>query len=154
MVVDVLCVCRRPPAWVAAASADYVKRLARQVELKFSYLNPGPDGADSAVRRRDEAARLGKAMKTGTHLVALDERGAQHSSTELAARLGVWRERHHHVTLAIGGADGFDLTWLAQAAESWSLSRLTLPHLLVQVVVAEQIYRAASILADHPYHRP
>ena len=153
MVVDVLCVCRRPPAWVATASADYIKRLARQVELGFRYLHPGPDGADSAVRRRDEAARIGKATKTGTHLVALDPCGEQHSSTELAARLGVWRERHPHVTLVIGGADGFDRAWLAQAAERWSLSRLTLPHLLVQVVVAEQIYRAASILAGHPYHR-
>lgn len=154
MVVDVLCVCRRPPAWVTEACADYAKRLARSDELRFRYLNPGPDGADSAVRRREEAARIMKALKAGTHLVALDERGDEPTSVELAGRLGAWRERHAHVTLAIGGADGLDAPVLTAAAERWSLSRLTLPHLLVQVLVAEQIYRAASILAGHPYHRP
>ncbi len=154
MVVDVLCVCRRPPAWVADTCADYAKRLARSDELHFRYLNPGPDGADRAVRRRDEGARIMKALKAGTHLVALDERGDEPSSVELAARFGVWRERHAHLSLVVGGADGFDTLLLATAAERWSLSRLTLPHLLVQVVVAEQIYRAVSILAGHPYHRP
>lgn len=154
MVVDVLCVCRRPPAWVTETCADYAKRLARSDELRFRYLNPGLDGVDSAVRRRDEGVRIGKALKAGTHLVALDERGVELTSTEFAARFGGWRERHAHVTLAIGGADGLDAQVLSTAAERWSLSRLTLPHLLVQVVVAEQIYRAASILAGHPYHRP
>ena len=154
MVVDVLCVCRRPPAWVAETCADYAKRLARSDELRFRYLNPGRDGVDSAVRRRDEGARIGKALQAGTHLVALDERGDELTSIEFATRFGSWRERHGHVTLAIGGADGFDAQVLNAAAERWSLSRLTLPHLLVQVVVAEQIYRAASILAGHPYHRP
>ncbi len=154
MVVDVLCVCRRPPAWVVESCADYTKRLARTDQVHFRYLNPGPDGVDSAVRRREEGARMHKALKAGTHLVALDERGDELSSVELATRFGGWRERHAHLTLAIGCADGFDAALLAAAAERWSLSRLTLPHLLVQVVVAEQLYRAASILAGHPYHRP
>ncbi len=154
MVVEVLCVCRRPPAWVVETCADYAKRLARTDELRFRYLNPGADGADSAVRRRDEGGRIMKALKAGTHLVALDERGDEFTSLELAQRFGGWRERHDHLTFAIGGADGFDAALLAQAAERWSLSRLTLPHLLVQVVVAEQLYRATSILAGHPYHRP
>ena len=149
-----LCVCRRPPAWVAEVCADYRKRLARTDELGFRYLNPGPDGANSIVRRRDEGVRIMKALKAGTHLVALDERGDELTSVELATRFSGWRERHGHVTLAIGGADGFDTQVLSAAAERWSLSRLTLPHLFVQVVVAEQIYRAASILAGHPYHRP
>lgn len=154
MLIEVLCVCRRPPAWVVEVCADYSKRLARSDELRFRYLNPGPDGADSAVRRRDEGQRIIKALKAGTHLIALDERGEELTSVELATRFGSWRERHGHVTLAVGGADGFDAQVLSAAAERWSLSRLTLPHLFVQVVVAEQIYRAASILAGHPYHRP
>ena len=154
MLIEVLCVCRRPPAWVVEVCADYSKRLARSDELRFRYLNPGPDGADSVVRRRDEGQRIIKALKSGTHLVALDERGEELTSVELATRLGSWRERHGHVSLAVGGADGFDAQVLGAAAERWSLSRLTLPHLFVQVVVAEQIYRAASILAGHPYHRP
>lgn len=154
MMVEVLCVCRRPPVWVSDVCADYTKRLKRTDELGFRYLTPGADGVDSAVRRRDEGTRIKAALKTGTHLVALDERGEAWSSVELAQRLSHWRERHKHVTLAVGGADGFDADLLQSAAERWSLSRLTLPHLFVQVVVAEQIYRAASILAGHPYHRP
>jgi 23S rRNA (pseudouridine1915-N3)-methyltransferase len=154
MVVDVLCVCRRPPAWITQACADYAKRLARSDELRFRFLNPGPDGVDSVVRRREEGSRISKALKAGSYLIALDERGEELSSVELAARFGVWRERFTHLSLVIGGADGFDPSVLTAAAERWSLSRLTLPHLLVQVVVAEQIYRAASILAGHPYHRP
>ena len=154
MIVDVLCVCRPPPVWVTQACADYAKRLSRSDELRFRYLNPGPDGADSVVRRRDEGRRLTKALKAGSYLIALDERGEELSSVELAARFGAWRGRHAHLSLMIGGADGFDPPVLAAAAEHWSLSRLTLPHLLVQVVMAEQIYRAASILAGHPYHRP
>jgi 23S rRNA (pseudouridine1915-N3)-methyltransferase len=154
VLIEVLCVCRRPPAWVAEVCADYSKRLARSDELRFRYLNPGPDGVDSAVRRRDEGQRIIKALKAGTHLIALDERGEELTSVELATRFGSWRERHGHVSLAVGGADGFDAQVLGAAAERWSLSRLTLPHLFVQVVVAEQLYRAASILAGHPYHRP
>ncbi|MCC6710443.1 MAG: 23S rRNA (pseudouridine(1915)-N(3))-methyltransferase RlmH [Gammaproteobacteria bacterium] len=154
MLVEVLCVCRRPPAWVSELCADYARRLKRSDELTFRYLNPGPDGVDSAVRRRDETSRIKAALKTGTHLVALDERGDAWSSVELAQRFAQWRERHKHLTLAIGGADGFDAALLDSAAESWSLSRLTLPHLFVQVVIAEQLYRAASILVGHPYHRP
>ena len=153
MVVDVLCVCRRPPAWVRETCADYAKRVARSDELRFRFLNAGPDGVDSMVRRRDEGARIGKALRAGSHLVALDERGDALTSMEFATRFGRWRERHDHLTLVIGGADGLDAQILNSAAERWSLSRLTLPHLLVQVVVAEQIYRAASILAGHPYHR-
>ena len=154
MIVEVLCVCRRPPAWVAAVCADYAKRLARGDALRFRFLKPGPDAADNVVRRRCEGADILNALKAGSYLVALDERGDELNSVELAARFGVWRERHAHLSLVIGGADGFDAAVLAAAAERWSLSRLTLPHLLVQVVVAEQIYRAASILAGHPYHRP
>jgi 23S rRNA (pseudouridine1915-N3)-methyltransferase len=154
MVVELLCVCRRPPAWVAEVCADYAKRLARSDELRFRFLTPGPDGADSLVRRREEGVRIIKALKPGTHVVALDERGDEHSSVELAARFGGWREHHTHMSFVIGGADGFDASVLAAANERWSLSRLTLPHLLVQVIVAEQLYRAASILAGHPYHRP
>ena len=146
--------CRRPPAWVTYACADYAKRMARSDQLRFRFLNPGQDGADSVVRRRDEGTRIIKALQAGSHVVVLDERGDERSSIEFAARYGAWREHHARLSLVIGGADGFDPSVLAAAAERWSLSRLTLPHLLVQVVVAEQLYRAASILAGHPYHRP
>lgn len=83
-----------PPAGLGGGGlADYRKRLARSDELGFRYLNPGPDGVDSVVRRRDEGARIVKALKAGTHLVALDERGDELTSVELATRFGRWRER-------------------------------------------------------------
>ena len=153
MEVELLCVCRRPPAWVTTASADYARRLLRHIDLSFRYVTPGHDGATAAARRRDEAQRVRKALPRTTHLVALDERGQQCSSAELARWLGEWRERHDHVTLLIGGPDGLDAELLELAASRWSLSRLTLPHLLVQVLVAEQIYRAWTIIDGHPYHR-
>ena len=153
MMVEVLCVCRRPPAWVTDATADYAQRLGRHIGLKFRYLAPEREGAAGAMRCRDEGQRVLKSLRAGTHLVALDERGDEHTSAGLASALARWRERFAHVTFAIGGADGFDSAVLEQASERWSLSRLTLPHLLVQIVVAEQIYRAWSILEGHPYHR-
>ena len=85
--------------------------------------------------------------------MALDVTGDALSSPELAGWLGEWRTRHTDVTLLIGGADGLDTGLRERAAQRWSLSRLTLPHLLVQIIVAEQIYRAWSILEGHPYHR-
>lgn len=153
MLVEVLGVCRRPPAWVSETCADYARRLGRQLELRFRFINPGQDGVDSATRRRDEAQRLRKALAADTFVVALDERGEEWTSVEFARRVGAWRERHAHLSLVIGGADGFDAEFLAAAHARWSLSRLTLPHLFVQVLVAEQLYRATSILAGHPYHR-
>lgn len=153
MQVEIVSVCRRPPAWVSAATGDYAKRLARHLELRQRHVAPGPDTVGPAVRRRDEAQRVAKILRPATHLVALDLGGEALSSPDLATWLGDWRTRHDQVTLLIGGADGLDAGLLERAAQRWSLSRLTLPHLLVQVIVAEQIYRAWSILEGHPYHR-
>lgn len=153
MIVEVLCVCRRPPAWVTAATADYGKRLPRNLDLRFRYLAPGHDGVSSTARKHDEAVRVRKAVTSASHVVAVDERGTEYSSSAFAERVADWRARTAHVSLIIGGADGLDAALLVEAAERWSLSQLTLPHLLVQVVLAEQIYRACSILDGHPYHR-
>jgi 23S rRNA (pseudouridine1915-N3)-methyltransferase len=153
MVVELLSVCRRPPAWVAAATADYARRLAPAIALRFRQIAPGPDSATSAVRRRDEARRLRAALGRASHVVALDEGGEELTSPGLASWLAAWRERTPHVTLIVGGADGLDASIQDSAAQRWSLSRLTLPHLLVQIVVAEQLYRAWTIIEHHPYHR-
>lgn len=153
MRIDVLSVCRRPPAWVRDATADYAKRLGRRLPLAFRHVAPGADGLAVAARREDEARRVLKALPRDAHLVALDARGRAFDSEGFAAHLDTWRSRHAQVVLAVGGADGFAPSLLEAAAERWSLSPLTLPHLLVQVVVAEQLYRALTILEGHPYHR-
>lgn len=150
---EVLCIARRPPAWVAEVTAEYTKRLGRALELSFRLLAPGPDNTSVDARKRDEAQRLLKARAAGSLLVALDEHGREHTSAELSARLEAWRTRGQDLCLAIGGADGHGPAVLEAAAESWSLSRLTLPHQMVQVIVAEQLYRALSMLEGHPYHR-
>jgi 23S rRNA (pseudouridine1915-N3)-methyltransferase len=151
--LDVLCVCRRPPRWVVEATADYARRLPRGIALSFDYVTPGGDGLPSVERRRDEAARVLKRLNAATPVVALDVGGDEVDSPGLARWLAEWRERHAALALVIGGADGHGDAVLERSAQRWSLSRLTLPHLLVQVVLAEQIYRAWTILEGHPYHR-
>lgn len=153
MLLEALCVCRRPPAWVSDAVTGYTRRLPRSLGLEFVYLGPGPDSASAAVRRRDEGVRLLRRLDDGVPLIALDVRGKVHTSEAFAAALGRLRDEHRRVAFAVGGADGLAEPVLERAAARWSLSALTLPHLLVQVVLAEQVYRAWSILDGHPYHR-
>jgi 23S rRNA (pseudouridine1915-N3)-methyltransferase len=153
MLIEIVCVCRRPPAWVSTMTSDYAKRLARHLALQLRYVAPGPESATREVRRRDEASRVEKILRPGSLVVALDCGGDPLSSMDLATRLDIWRQSQSAVTLLIGGADGLDPDLMARASQRWSLSNLTLPHLLVQIIVTEQIYRAWSILEGHPYHR-
>lgn len=153
MRIDVFGVCRRPPPWVRDATQAYTRRMPRDVSVAFSYVAPGQDSLPSVERRRDEAQRLLKRIKPATHLVALDEHGVEADSPAVARWLDEWRSDGTDVALVIGGADGLGEAIFDQARQRWSLSRLTLPHLLVQLVVAEQLYRAWSIIDGHPYHR-
>jgi len=153
MRLEVLCVCRRPPPWVRDLTQDYSQRLPRDLALEFAYVAPGRDSVSAPERRRDEGLRLIKRIKPGTRLVALDERGSEVDSDTVARWLAGWRADGIPVSLAIGGADGLDGVILDRAERQWSLSRLTLPHLIVQILVAEQLYRAWSIGEGHPYHR-
>lgn len=153
LALDVISVCRRPPPWVSEVTSDYAARLAQQVAMRFRYVAPAADSRAADSRKRDEAARVSRLMAPTTHVVALDIGGAPLSSVELAGWLREWRSAGRAVALLIGGADGLDAALTRRAAQRWSLSNLTLPHLLVQVVVAEQVYRAWTILAGHPYHR-
>ena len=104
-------------------------------------------------RGESEALRLDRAMPVGDVLVALDEHGALATSEALAARLGGWRDAGRHVTLLIGGADGLDPALLQRADWQLALGRLTWPHMLVRLLLMEQLYRASTILSGHPYHR-
>jgi 23S rRNA (pseudouridine1915-N3)-methyltransferase len=129
---------------------DWLERLPNggsliEVESKFK---------DGPKRTADETARLLKAMPDGANLVALDPRGRDHSSEELAALIGQWRyDGVGTVCFAIGGADGHDDALRQRADRVISLGRATWPHMLFRAMLAEQLYRATSILAGHPYHR-
>jgi 23S rRNA (pseudouridine1915-N3)-methyltransferase len=101
----------------------------------------------------DEGARVLAAIPRGAQVIALDGRGTAHSSEQLAQRLERWRQGGRDLALLVGGPEGHAPEVLAAADERWSLGPLTLPHMLVRLVVAEQLYRACSLLANHPYHR-
>lgn len=154
MQLRVVAVGTRMPTWVNEVVADYSNRLPpdwrpqwREVRAETRSSNGSP-----AVWMQREAIRISEQAQPGSHWVVLDERGRDLDTRALAQRLANWRERHQ-VAVIIGGPDGLHDSIRAQAAETLRLSSLTLAHPLVRVLLAEQLYRAWSILAGHPYHR-
>jgi 23S rRNA (pseudouridine1915-N3)-methyltransferase len=155
MKIHLLAVGTRMPDWVKAGYAEYAGRLPRECALSLSEIPAGKRGrnADAARAVRDEGECLLAAAPVGSRMIALDERGQEWSTVELAERLAGWLQDGRDVSLLIGGPDGLDAGCRAHADPWWSLSRLTLPHPLARVLVAEQLYRAWSLLHHHPYHR-
>ena len=145
----------RAPGWVAQGFAEYQKRLSHWLPLELVEVEPGVrgKGRDTARAMSDECARVLAALPKNAHVVALDCRGKMHSSEQLARRLEHWRGQGRDLAFLIGGPDGHAAEVIARADEHWSLGPLTLPHMLVRLVLAEQLYRAAALLANHPYHR-
>ncbi|GAB1408142.1 23S rRNA (pseudouridine(1915)-N(3))-methyltransferase RlmH [Thermomonas brevis] len=145
----------RAPGWVAEGFAEYQKRLSHWLPLELVEVEPGirGKGRDTARAMADEGARVLAALPRNPHVVALDGRGRMHSSEHLAQRLEHWRGQGRDLAFLIGGPEGHAADVLARADEQWSLGPLTLPHMLVRLVLAEQLYRAAAMLANHPYHR-
>ena len=155
MRVRVIAVGTRMPAWVRSACQDYLARLGAHLNVSVLEIEPGARtaGGTPAKAIATEAKRLLAALRPGEHVVALDERGTQFTTRELAAWLGARKQSGEDLALLIGGPDGLAPEVLARSQARWSLSKLTLPHALVRVVLAEQLYRAQSILINHPYHR-
>jgi 23S rRNA (pseudouridine1915-N3)-methyltransferase len=153
--ITALAIGSRMPGWVDAGVHSYQKRLPRQIEFNLKALGAPlrSAAADAPTRRKQEAEVLRNAIPAGARVIALDERGALWTSAELAEQLERWQRAAAPVVFLIGGADGLDASCRAQADQVWSLSPLTLPHALVRVVLAEQIYRAWTVLQGHPYHR-
>ena len=133
--LHVVAVANKLPAWAAAARDEYLKRMPRGYEVRLVQLKPSAAG------------RMRKEIPAGTRLVALDERGKDLTTKQFTALLG------EPTTFVIGGADGLDPAIRKQASLLLRLSALTLPHALAQVVLCEQLYRAAMLLTGHPYHR-
>lgn len=155
MKVRVISVGERMPAWVADGFAEYRKRLSRELPLGLVELPLGNRGKirDPARAIADEGAAVLATLPKDAHVVALDGRGKPWSSEQLAEELARWRMQGRDLAILIGGPDGHAAEVLARADQRWSLGPLTLPHMLVRLVVAEQLYRAMSIVAGHPYHR-
>lgn len=155
MRIHLLAVGRRMPAWVTAGYAEFARRMPPECRIMLKEIEPGRRGkSDDATRAMaEEGARMLAALPKAARVIALDERGQIWSSADLSRRLQAWMQDGRDVALLIGGADGLAPAVGRRAETSWSLSKLTLPHALVRVLVSEQLYRAWSIHAGHPYHR-
>lgn len=145
----------RAPDWVSSGFSEYQKRLSHWLPLSLHEITPGVrgKGRDAARAMADEGARVLAAVPRQAHLVVLDGRGKDYSSEQLSQRLEAWRQGGKDLAFLIGGPEGHAPDVVAAANESWSLGPLTLPHMMVRLLVVEQLYRAASMLANHPYHR-
>lgn len=154
MRILILAVGDKLPGWADTAVADYVKRMPREARVEVVPVKPEKRSGQSAERIKAlEAARILDKLPAGCALVALDEHGRELTTRELAQTLDGWLHSGRDVALVIGGADGLAPEILDRAETRLSLSRLTLPHALARVLLAEQLYRAWSLLANHPYHR-
>ncbi len=143
------------PDWVSAGYADYARRMPPDMPLNLIEIKPGhrAAGEDGARARQLEADRILSVMPQGAVPVVLDETGVQATTRELADWMRRWMDGGVSPAFVIGGADGLDDNVKARANKLWGVSRLTLPHALIRVVLAEQLYRAVCILKRHPYHR-
>lgn len=150
-----LAIGQKMPAWVTAGFSEYARRMPPHLRLELVERPASPWAARGDVGRamREEAEALRAALPKGARVVALDERGQGWSTRQLGQRLDAWQQDGRDLALLVGGPDGLDPGLRDEAEQRWSLSPLTLPHPLVRIVVAEQLYRASSLLAGHPYHR-
>ena len=158
MKLTVIAVGHRLPDWLDSGFNEYARRMPRDMALTLAELKPearrDEPGSIAAARVLEkEAQRIEATVPDGSVMVVLDETGKSVTTTQLAQRLARWRDDARDVAFVIGGADGKAARLKSGADWLWSLSPLTLPHGLVRVVLAEQLYRAVSILNNHPYHR-
>ena len=155
MKINLIAVGNRMPAWVTTAYQEYAKRMPRECSLQLLEINPAHRGksGNSEKIKQEECKRIQAAIPKGASVIALDEHGMSWSTRKLSSQLAGWLQEGPDIALLVGGADGLSSECLGRARLRWSLSPLTLPHPMVRVVVAEQLYRAWSLLHGHPYHR-
>ncbi|CBV42080.1 23S rRNA (pseudouridine(1915)-N(3))-methyltransferase RlmH [Halomonas elongata] len=155
MRVRLLAVGTRMPDWVTRGVEEYRKRLPRDFALEIEEISPGARGKNADTRRAMalEAERIRARLKGDEYRVALEVGGKAWSTEQLAEQTERWRLEGRDVALLVGGPDGLEPSLSAQADQRWSLSPLTLPHPLVRILLAEQLYRAWTLMVGHPYHR-
>ena len=155
MRLHLISVGQRLPDWATAACSDYLKRFPRSQPIVLHEIKAEPRTGNRTAQQimEAEAVRIEAAIPRGCRIVALDERGTHLTTVALAAKLKHWQLEADDVALVIGGPDGLDPEFKKQAHERIRISDLTLPHAMVRVLLVEQLYRAWSINANHPYHR-
>jgi 23S rRNA (pseudouridine1915-N3)-methyltransferase len=151
----IVAVGERMPGWVDEGFTDYARRMPRSLRIELKEVRPESRREGHPVERilNAEADRIDAAIPKGCHRIALDEHGRALTSQELAKEIEGWQLDGRNVAFLIGGPDGLAPRLKAAPATVLRLSNYTLPHGLVRVILAEQLYRAVSILANHPYHR-
>ncbi len=155
MKLAIVAVGTRMPAWVEQGVAEYLGRMPREARIELTEIRAEKrDGRSAAQVMEAEAARIAAALPKDCVKVVLDEHGRLLTTAQLSEKMEQWLAGGRDVAFVIGGADGLAPTLKDGAHLLWSLSPLTLPHGLVRVLLAEQLYRAVSILRGHPYHRP
>ena len=155
MRVSIVSVGHKMPAWIKSGFGEYVKRLPPEIRVELLELKPEERTSGKTVEKAKalEGERIHAAIPEGATVYALDEKGRPVTTQGLAVMLAGWMRDGTHPAFVIGGADGLSDAVASRADKLVSLSALTLPHGLVRVLLAEQLYRASSILANHPYHR-
>jgi 23S rRNA (pseudouridine1915-N3)-methyltransferase len=155
MRVALIAVGTRMPAWVEQGFAEYASRMPRECRLELVEIPAAKRTASSDLKRvrADEGERVLKAIPRDANVIALDERGDALDSAGWSKHVAKWLASGRDTALLVGGPDGHADAVLARAQVRWALSKLTLPHALVRVLVAEQLYRAWTLLTNHPYHR-
>ncbi|WP_062267442.1 23S rRNA (pseudouridine(1915)-N(3))-methyltransferase RlmH [Endozoicomonas arenosclerae] len=155
MRVRLISVGSKMPGWVDEGYKEYSRRLGSDLKLDLVEipLNRRSKGADVNRLQEKEAGQMLAAVGQGDLVVTMEIKGKPWSTEKLADNMGEWMHSGRNVSLMVGGPEGLHASVMAQADLRWSLSPLTLPHPLVRVVVAEQVYRAWSILKNHPYHK-
>jgi 23S rRNA (pseudouridine1915-N3)-methyltransferase len=146
---------QKMPAWVNQACDEYLKRLPHELQITVIEVPLIKRGKNPDIPRiiRDEGRKVLQSMPAGSRLVALDVKGKKVSTAKLASSLDNWMQQGQDITMVIGGPDGLSDEVLQQAQHRLSLSEMTFPHPLVRIIIVEQLYRAWSILNNHPYHR-
>lgn len=155
MRISIVTIGTRMPPWVSAGVEEYSKRMPRELRIEWKELPLAPRGRGSSPEqlKEKEGEQILKAIPAGDRVIALDVRGKSLSTEQLAQQLSEWQMSGDNYSLLIGGPDGLAAACLQRAERRWSLSDLTLPHPLVRILLAEQLYRAWTITVNHPYHR-
>ena len=154
MRLRVLAIGQKMPAWVDQGVEEYARRMPREISVEWLDIPPAKRGSATREKYRVQEAEAIEAKLSGKdYVVALDISGKAVSTELIAERFDQWQMQGEQISIVIGGPDGLHPNILKGAKERWSLGRITLPHPLVRVILAEQLYRAWSVQAGHPYHR-
>ncbi|PKO47835.1 MAG: 23S rRNA (pseudouridine(1915)-N(3))-methyltransferase RlmH [Betaproteobacteria bacterium HGW-Betaproteobacteria-22] len=154
MKLRIISVGHKMPAWVEMACADFTKRMPRESTVEIVEIKPEKRAAGNSTENIQliEAKRILDAAGKD-YLIACDERGQEVTTLQLAEKMQYWHTLGRDISIVIGGADGLHASLKQQASWLWGLSKLTLPHAFVRVLLCEQLYRAHSVIQNHPYHR-